>query len=323
MGVEPSIANTLGPIVLGFGASSIVFGLLCIQVWQYFQRYPKDRLGYKILVSWLWIAEAAHQALIGHCLWYYTVTNYGRMDLLPEPPVWSLSIQIVVGAIIGTVVKICFGLRVWKLSRNYILTGIIVAMAIGQLGTAAVYTIRANNTRLDQAHTIKPIGIASLALGAATDIFTAAALSFSLNKKRTGFPTSNTVINRLILYAVNNGFVTSVCSIAVVLLYDFMPDNTVYVGTYFILSKLYGNSCVATLNSRRFVRGRGTDHESKLSFIMATPVYPNSDSIKRPSPLTIQTAGIPLHQGYMTSPQSGTRTPEGYLPTRPLVSYAG
>jgi len=40
-----------------------------------------------------------------------------------------------------------------------------------------------------------------------------------------------------------------------------MPDNLIFIALYFILSKLYANSCLATLNTRRFVQGRGTDRE--------------------------------------------------------------
>jgi hypothetical protein len=66
----PTIGNTIGAIVVGWGTSSLYvltshdraacspsfhvpdsfFGMLCIQVWTYYQRYPNDNWSYKVLV---------------------------------------------------------------------------------------------------------------------------------------------------------------------------------------------------------------------------------------------------------------------------------
>jgi hypothetical protein len=91
---------------------------------------------------------------------------------------------------------------------------------------------------------------------------------------------SDTLINRLIVYSVNTGTLTSVFSVAVLVAYNLMPDNLVFIALYFILSKLYANSCLATLNTRRFVHGRGTDREEATipTFVMV------ANSIHRPRP---------------------------------------
>jgi hypothetical protein len=46
----PTISNTIGAVVIGWGISSLFFGMLCIQVWTYYQRYPNDNYSYKVLV---------------------------------------------------------------------------------------------------------------------------------------------------------------------------------------------------------------------------------------------------------------------------------
>jgi hypothetical protein len=48
---------------------------------------------------------------------------------------------------------------------------------------------------------------------------------------------SDTLINRLIVYSVNTGTLTSVFSVAVLVAYNLMPDNLVFIALYFILSK--------------------------------------------------------------------------------------
>jgi len=183
--------------------------------------------------------------------------------------------------------------QIFLVSRgNILVTGLILGMALAQFGmfsarqrdlvvltydflnqsaaTAVVFTIRSFRLRVGQADEIKTLASTALSLGVATDIFTAASLSYFLHRMRTGYKKSDTLINRLIIYSVNTGTLTSVFSAAVLISYNMMPDNLIFIALYFLLSKLYANSCLATLNTRRFVHGRGTDREEKTipTFVM-------------------------------------------------------
>jgi len=251
--------------------------MLCIQVWTYYLRYPNDGNVYKVLVLTLWILEAVHQAFVGHVIWFYVVDNGGSLLAFINPPVWTLSIQTLLSAFVGLIVKMCFGMRVWKFSKgNYFVTGFIMVMALVQFAAAIVYTMRSFQLRVGQADQIKALGTTALSLGVITDMFTAASLSFFLHKMRTGYKKSDSLINRLIIYSVNTGLVTSVFSAAVLASYNLMPTNLIFIALYFILSKLYANSCLATLNTRRFVHGRGTDREDVTipTFVMVAHTLP-------------------------------------------------
>jgi len=46
-----SIPNTLGAASIGYSVSCAVFGVMCVQLLTYYQRFPSDKLGYKLLVS--------------------------------------------------------------------------------------------------------------------------------------------------------------------------------------------------------------------------------------------------------------------------------
>jgi len=273
----PTFGNTIGALVFGWGISSLVFGMLCVQVWRYYQRYPNDHWSYKVLVFALWALEALHQAFVAHTTWYYVVENFGNVFVLLKPPVWSLCVQTVLGSLVGSIVKICFAMRVWKFSRgNYLVTGLIIGMVVAQFATAIVYTIKTFQLQVGEAGQIKSIGSIALSLGVVTDVFTAASLSYFLHKMRTGFKRSDTLINRLIIYSVNTGTLTSVFSATVLATYNMMPTNFVYISLYFILCKLFANSCVGTLNTRRFVHGRGTDNEEGTipTFLMVANTLP-------------------------------------------------
>ncbi|KAI0250986.1 hypothetical protein BJV78DRAFT_517121 [Lactifluus subvellereus] len=277
-----SIGNTIGATIIGWGSSSLIFGMLCIQVWTYYQRYPNDHITYKLLVAALWTLEAVHQAFVGHIAWFYIVENLGSAIVLLHPPVWTLSFQTLLGSFVGTIVKMCFAMRVWKFSKgNYLVTGLIMGMTLAQFATAIVYTIRSFSLRLVQADQIKTLGSIALSLGVVTDVITAASLSYFLHKMRTGYKRSDTLINRLIIYSVNTGLITSVFSAAVLVSYNLMPSNLIFISFYFSLSKLYANSCLATLNTRRFVQGRGTDHEEATipTFLMVANTFTRPRSL--------------------------------------------
>jgi len=82
------------------------------------------------------------------------------------------------------------------------------------------------------------------------------------------------------LYAINTGGLTSAFSATTLILYDIMPHNFIFMSTYFVLSKLYVNSFLATLNTRKVVRGRGTDNEETTmpTFLMVGKLTkPNGD----------------------------------------------
>ncbi|VDB99550.1 unnamed protein product [Peniophora sp. CBMAI 1063] len=318
----PSVYETIGCLYLGWGASALVTGMLCLQTWTYFNRYPQDPWGYKALVASLMFMEAVHEAFVGHVGWFYGIENFGNPLTLLEKPVWTLSTQVVLGAFVGTVVKICFALRVWKFSKkNILITGTIMGMALAQLGLAAAYTIRSVSLTLVEVDDIKTLATAGLALGCATDIVTAFALSYFLHKMRTGYAASDSLITRLIVYSVNTGAITSICSMAVVITYNLMSNNFVFMACYFVLSKLYANSCLATLNTRKFIRGRGTDnnHNTGPSFAMVNRTLTglNESKIQRDG-LRVgiqQDVSIVSDDGYVAKLQtSSKKAEEGRVP---------
>ncbi|KAK7677728.1 hypothetical protein QCA50_019280 [Cerrena zonata] len=93
------------------------------------------------------------------------------------------------------------------------------------------------------------------------------------------------------LYAINTGVLTSAISLTCLILYDIMPDNFIFMGFYFVLSKLYVNSFLAALNTRRVLRGRGTDNEATTmpTFLMVgknTKLDNDIEMLPSPSRLT-------------------------------------
>lgn len=260
-----SIDSTLGAVFVGFAVACCIYGVLVSQVFSYFWRYPQDRPHFKLTVIALLLLETADQTFIGHLSYYYSITSFAKPENLIRATVtWSFILQITVGAIVGAIVKASFGLRVWRFSeRNWYITGIVMFLTFGQLGLALAFAIRAFALpSVFAVHRLQNLGTVSLACGVATDVVTAAALCYYLNRLRTGFAQSDSLVNSLCRYAINTGALTSAVSITTLVLFNINAQNNLYfAATYFILSKLYAISYMATLNTRRTIRGRGTDRQ--------------------------------------------------------------
>ncbi|KAG6835281.1 hypothetical protein H0H93_003168 [Arthromyces matolae] len=99
----------------------------------------------------------------------------------------------------------------------------------------------------------------TIVVAVAGDVVIAGALCFFLHRSRTGFKKSNTMITKLILFAVSAGVLTSICCIACLIAILVWPSTLIYVGFYFLLGKLYTNSLLATLNARQYIRRLGED----------------------------------------------------------------
>ncbi|KAJ3571524.1 hypothetical protein NP233_g3705 [Leucocoprinus birnbaumii] len=233
--LKPLISRTLGAVFIGFAVACVVYGILITQVFHYFRGYPLDKTRFKVTVIVLVCLETADQMFIGHLVYYYAVENWAQVMVLAQAAMtWSLI------SVVGTIVKTYFGLRVW---RSY---------AIKAFALPSIFAARR----------LQVLGTISLGTGVLTDVVTAATLCYFLNRLRTGYQTSDSLVNMLCRYAINTGVLTSTVSAATVILYNVMPDtNLFFIAFYFILSKLYAISFMATLNTRRQVRGRGTEQQ--------------------------------------------------------------
>ncbi|KAJ3907628.1 hypothetical protein F5879DRAFT_1008214 [Lentinula edodes] len=246
---EVTIDNTLGALFVGFAMACCIYGILLSQIYTYLANYPLDRPVYKTL-------ETVDQALIGQIYYHYGISNFSNpLTLIEGAQTWSL--QQTLGSVVGTIVKISFALRVWRFSqRNFWITGLIMVLAIGGLSLSIVFTVK--SFMLPDVFSVvrlRVLGTIALGVGVLTDIVTALALCYFLNKLRTGYRQSDSLVSSLIKYAINTGALTSVISVTTVVLYNLMPSNLIFIAVFFILSK-----CI--LNTRRVVRGRGTDKQN-------------------------------------------------------------
>lgn len=246
--------DTLGAAFIGVVVSGCLFGVSCVQAWYYFT-HQSDRWHLKALVAAVMLTDSVHQALITHTVYTYTITNWGNVNFLGVL-VRTLLIEVLFNGFTTFMVQCFLATRIWRLSdRKVWLIVIIVLLVFGEFGVNLAYTtISLRYETFAQLAHIKGLSLATNALAAAGDIVIAASLCTILQRSRTGFHRSDTIITKLIVFSVNTGLLTSLCALASLVSILAWPNTFIYIAFFFCIGRLYTNSLLATLNARKKIR---------------------------------------------------------------------
>jgi len=250
------VKPTLGAILLGLVFSSTFFGVTLLQTYQYYDRYWNDTLWLKLFVALIFVLDVAQIVTVIHSNWWYLIQNYAMPQSLAIVP-WSLGLEVGITTSIGLLVQGFFALRVYILSRgNYVVTGTIFALTLTQFILGVYYAAKGQETKL--VATIAKItwaSTASLACSIAGDAIITGAMCYYLHLSRSGIKRTDKLIDIMIVYCVNTGLLTTICAICTIILSEVVSNTYWDTMFYFLISKCYVNSTLATLNAREKLRG--------------------------------------------------------------------
>ncbi|ETW81806.1 hypothetical protein HETIRDRAFT_173484 [Heterobasidion irregulare TC 32-1] len=186
-------------------------------------------------------------------------------------------------------------------SRNWLVTGLIVILAFIHFSLGIVFTVEAfllqEFSRYTQLTWITCTGLGS---AAAADLLIAISMCYYLFRSRTGFQKTDSMITTLMLYSINTGLITSIVATGAVIAFATMPLNFIWLGFFWVLGKCYVNSLLASLNGRESLRERS--HVDPSSFLQLSTIRRDdelpgprsrvSTIIRRPAPtlsVTVET----------------------------------
>jgi len=258
--VQLFLDNTFGALLIGVFIAAALWGITCTQTFIYFNNYPNDTIGMKVLVFCVWLLDTTHQALICHTAYTYLVTHFAQVEFLGAM-VNTLVIEVFFNGMVALLVQSFFARRVWILSKHsVVLTGAVMLFVVAEFVAVFYYAARGSSfTTLGQLSELKALSITVNALAAAGDLLIAVILCWILQTSRTGFSKSDTVITKLIAISINTGLVTSICAILSLITIVVFPNAFIYITFYFTLGRLYSNSLLATLNARKALRDATQD----------------------------------------------------------------
>jgi len=234
-------------------------------------------------VCLVWALDTLHLILVVYTVWYYLVANYFNPAALVHV-VWAFAIQIIVSSFLAIVVQYVYAFRLYRITKRPLVTLTIVVSAIIYFAFDLYFVVKV----LEIGDLDGIIGLAwsttvALAFSVFADLLICFDLCHYLSKSRTGFSHTDTMINKLMLYAVNTGLLTSIFTLLSSVLFA-TSFTFVAAAVYFVLSKLYTNSLLAMLNSRKRIRVIGNSemhsfHMSKVRGVMTDSTQKRSDNM--------------------------------------------
>ncbi|KAF7980218.1 hypothetical protein HWV62_39327 [Athelia sp. TMB] len=280
-----TLSNTIGAAYIGIVFSAILYGLTCLQAYNYFNRFPRDWIIHRASVAGLCLLDTVHLALSIHLGYYYLVENFTNPSALLTI-VWSLKAQIAINVLIIMWVQSLYALRVWKLGnghRQRLLPALVSFVAVLGYGmwyfdhqkalilsfmiasglVLVVFTYKVE--AFAKLVTISWAIIMAFAVATVGDICVSGAMCYYLQKSRSGFSRTDSKISLLIQYTLASGVLTSACSMTCLIAFITMPNNLIFLAIEFSLTKLYINSFFAMLNARHAINGKSETTDQAIS----------------------------------------------------------
>ncbi|OBZ66362.1 hypothetical protein A0H81_13584 [Grifola frondosa] len=272
--VQP-LHNTFGALLIGSYLATMLYGLTTHQTYRYFRLYATDGWSLKSMVICLWLLDSFHTIIVMHTCYYYLVTSYAKPENLLIG-VWSTKLVVAITSIVTVVSHLFLTRRVYLLgNRSIVLATIIIILALARLGFGLATSIEAfvQSTFTGFA---KYTWLICSSFGSAvlSDALITIALCVFLHRSRTGHKRSDSVIDVLMVYTINTGLFTgNLFTLVALICAATMPHNLIYFAVYIIVSKMYTNSLLAVLNSRRSILDRGAEGFETGSFGLENRVH--------------------------------------------------
>jgi hypothetical protein len=259
------VYRTFGALMIGGIVAAVFSGFVTAQTFAYFKHYTSDPLPLKALVGVVWLLDLGHTVFVSTALWDHLIAHFGdvaRIDFIP----WSLAMTIALTAILTFLVHLFFVYRIFKLSPNNYYIAIPLALlacarlCFACLTTAKMITLR-SLTKFIKFYTWS--FSCGLSLSSLLDILITTYLCYLLLRQHKTNSSMNHILDSLMLYAFENGSLTCAATVTSLICWLAMHTNLIFMAIHFVISKLYANSLLASLNARRNLHQ--TSHRSQGS----------------------------------------------------------
>ncbi|KAF9000864.1 hypothetical protein BDQ17DRAFT_1359107 [Cyathus striatus] len=246
----PNVKLSYGPMLIGVFINMILYGILIVQTYSYYQTYKKDAAWIKYLVMYLFIIESVNTGCDIAMMYQPLIAEFGQPDATKFFPTMFAAEPIAI-VMVSTPIQLFFAWRIKLLTKNNYLPVIIALFAIislaGGVWTTAKIVIIKQFIRKPELH--EPALLWFLA-ACISDIMITVVLVVTLSKRRTGFETTDDAISKIIRMTVQTGMLTALFAVGDVVFFMTLPHTALNFLWDLALSKLYSNCLLSTLNAR-------------------------------------------------------------------------
>ncbi|KAI8990418.1 hypothetical protein BD414DRAFT_483569 [Trametes punicea] len=263
----PHLDNTLGAWLVGTFIGTLLQGTVYHQAYRYFRMYPNDPQYLKIWVIIVVLLETLNTVLTMHSSYVYLITNYFDPIALLGAPVWSMTILPIPGSLAAVVCQTFFVRRVYMVGRRYlplVVVAMVCFLAFSGFYTAlSIRSLQVNNFQEALKFSwMASTGSSFIMLG---DFLVTSVLIYALRKSRTGITRTDSLLDLLIIYAISTGLVICIFNALNVAFSLAYPHNLIYSAFSIVLTKLYANTLLVALNTRKSLAQRGITGESETN----------------------------------------------------------
>ncbi|TFK63453.1 hypothetical protein BDN72DRAFT_963923 [Pluteus cervinus] len=145
-----SINNSFGAMFIGGLATMMIWVMTCTQAYTYFTRKSPDGLAFKAMFAFLCVLDTFDSVLIVHFIYFYIITQYGN-SLALSLDTRSLDVHNTIEPISDFIIRMMFAHRVFIFSnKNIVLTTWITVFSLTGLVSGLIVTLGSYNGSIEE-----------------------------------------------------------------------------------------------------------------------------------------------------------------------------
>ncbi|KAF7365500.1 hypothetical protein MVEN_00423000 [Mycena venus] len=268
--------TVVGVLLLGLFFNTYLYGICTYQFVVYIQAKFKDSLWirfpfhlnlksvvsrtfFRFIVWSLFISDTIHSAVAIYAGWDTCVTNYANPAALTYVG-WTIPFTAVATAFTAILTQIFLGHRVFLLTHNKLLFALIAVLSVLGFMFGCIAGIKSGLiNEVAKFAPLAPYVTAWLAFQTSADLLITLCLTVALTRSKTGFKTTDTIINRLIGGAIRTGLFASIFALADLFSFLLHRNTNLYAMFAYPIGRIYTNTLLNTLNSRNSMKLQETN----------------------------------------------------------------
>lgn len=260
--MDVGVGTLLGPIFIGSLIAYLLIGAYGVQLFRYL---TEDTIAYArvqlhVLVILVTVVELVNIVFITQNSWRALVSAVQNPEYRTVAPATAPGIAILNG-LVSALVQCFFAWRIFRLTRKrphpsarLAVPGTIVALALLQM--AAGFVVAAHLVRVhlerSQVERLRTGVLLNLSGSLACDTLISISIIYILLdfKATVGLCSTSRMLNSLIVNAVENGAVLTICVALNLAFYVTRAHDFIHLSLQFVVGGLYANVLLASLNGR-------------------------------------------------------------------------
>ncbi|KAJ7822179.1 hypothetical protein B0H14DRAFT_3875646 [Mycena olivaceomarginata] len=238
---------TMGATLIGLFLSTVFYGVTLLQTYQYYNKYIREDSRYLLILVGVLTALDSFAVIANmQSCYFYLISNFANPLAILRID-WSLTFSVISTACVAFLVQCFYAYLVWICERTQISRSL----------DYSYMSLMFHNGSLLYIPTITWISSSSLGCSLGAGLVIASTMIMYLSRGlQQGFHSTDHVLRKLMIYTINTGLITTVCTIITLILGEILSStfyNTIF---YYPLSKCYVNSMLAFLNARESLRAQ-------------------------------------------------------------------